>query len=479
MTSELAACPGRDTALDTAFLRQQRAFAADGPPDLAIRLDRIDRLTTLTERHERDIALAIAADFGSRSHHETVLAEIVVTLAGLRHARRRLARWMRTRRTRTAVHFWPGYARIMRQPLGVVGVVSPWNYPYQLAMCPALAALAAGNRVMLKPSEATPRFSMLLAEMVATYFAPAEMTVMVGDADVGRAFVHLPFDHLLFTGSTAAGREVAAAAARNLTPVTLELGGKSPVLVDADVDLGMVAGRLAAGKLLNAGQSCIAPDYALVPEPDVTAFCEAMRGAVVARYPTLADNADYTSIVNERQYRRLCRLLEDARARGAHVIEINPAGEPLPASRRKCPPTLLAGVDDQMAIMQEEVFGPILPIVAYRHLDEAIAYVNRRPRPLALYYFGTNVAHRDRVLRETTSGGVTVNDTLWHYVQEDLPFGGVGASGYGAYHGERGFLTFSKEKPVFVQRKISALRMLCPPYGARMEWLLTVLKRMV
>ena len=467
------------TQLEAAFAGQRRAFEADRFPVLASRLDRLRRLAELTGRHEAAVADAISHDFGHRSVHETAFAEIFVAAAAIGHARRHLHHWMRPSRAQIAFYFRPGYGRVMRQPLGVIGIISPWNYPFQLAICPAAAALAAGNRVMLKPSEQTPQFSALLATIVAEHFDAEEMIVITGDAEVGKAFARLPFDHLLFTGSTAVGREVALAAARNLTPVTLELGGKSPAIVDADARLPHVAERIVIGKLLNAGQTCIAPDYALVPHDRVPAFCDAIAAAVRSTYPTLAANPDYTSIVSERRYRRLVELVADAREKGAHVTEINPAGETLPPEERKLAPVLVVNARDDMDVMREEIFGPVLPVVGYRDLEEAIAYVNARPRPLSLYYFGETAARRDRVLGQTIAGGVTVNDTLWHYVQEDMPFGGVGASGHGVYHGEHGFRTFSKEKPVFTQRPLSALGVLQPPYGKRLERVLRLLRRFV
>jgi coniferyl-aldehyde dehydrogenase len=466
-----------ENTMQSLFDSQRRAFAADCNPDRATRLDRLDRLSRLTEKHQHDIAKAISADFGNRSLHETALAEIFVTLAGIKHARRHLAKWMRTRRVPTGAHLKPGYSRVMRQPLGVIGIVSPWNYSFQLAMCPALAALAAGNRVMIKPSEVTPRLSALLAEIVAADFAADEMTVVVGDAEAGKAFTHLPWDHLFFTGSTAVGRYVAAAAAQNLTPVTLELGGKSPAIVDAGCNADVIAPRVVSGKLFNAGQTCIAPDYMLVAEGEVDAFCAAFAKAVARGYPTLAQNPDYTSIVSERHYRRLRGLLDDAKAKGATIVEINPANESFPEAERRIAPTLILGATDDMAVMQEEIFGPLLPVVSYRGLDEAIRYVNAHPRPLALYVFTERAASRERVLQGTISGGATVNDTLFHYVAEDLPFGGVGASGYGAYHGEQGFLTFTKEKGVFFQTRFNFAYMLYPPYGRRMEQVLAWLKK--
>ena len=468
--------------LREAFDGQRAAFAADMNPSYAVRLDRLNRLYAMTERIAPEIVAAVSADFGHRPLQVTRLADVMMVLTAIKHTRRRLKAWMKTRRAPTALAFRPGHNRIAPQPLGVAGVVSPWNYPYQLAMGPALAAIAAGNRVMIKPSEATPRFAELLQRAVAASFAPDEMTVVLGDAAVGAAFVALPFDHLLFTGSTAVGRQVALAAAANLTPVTLELGGKSPAIFNADVDLAQAAPRLAMGKLFNAGQTCIAPDYVAVQRDGVDAFVVAMRRAVRAQYPTLAGNPDYTAIVSDRHLARLQGLLDDARRRGATIVPLLDAighdGQVMaPGDARKMAPMLVLNVSDDMLIMQEEIFGPLLPVMAYDTLGDVISYINRHERPLALYWFGTARADRDRVLAETISGGVTVNDCMWHFGQEELPFGGVGASGMGAYHGETGFRTFSKHKPVFHQPTISGTRLLYPPYGRTFEWMGKLLAR--
>ena len=463
--------------LHALFEAQRLAFARDSFPGRAIRLDRLARLRLLVTANEDAIAEAISADFGQRSRHETAIAETVMVLGAISHARKHLGRWMKTRRVATALHSLPGASRIMPQPLGVAGIVSPWNYPLQLALGPAVAALAAGNRVLIKPSELTPRFSALLQQLVASSFAADECAVVTGDADVGRQFVSLPFDHLLFTGSTAVGRQVAIAAAANLTPVTLELGGKSPAILDASCDVTDAAGRIAAGKLLNAGQTCIAPDYVLCPAPLVPAFVDAFTRATARMYPTLERNPDYTSIVNARHRDRLQALVEDARTKGARVVAIDPAREPEAPERRKMRPTLLLDVADGMAVMQEEIFGPVLPVVAYGSSEEAIAFVNARPRPLALYWFGKDGRRRDQVLRDTISGGVTVNDVLLHIAQENLPFGGVGASGSGAYHGDYGFRIFSMDKPVFAQSRWSGTAMLQPPYGPFAERIIRMLKR--
>jgi coniferyl-aldehyde dehydrogenase len=465
--------------LQALFALQQQAFAAQSFPSEAVRLDRLVRLKRLVEEHEHPIAEAISADFGNRSHHETVIGEVIIVLAAVAHARRHLRRWMKQRRVRTSFHSLPGSSSILPQPLGVAGIVSPWNYPLQLALVPAIAALAAGNRVMLKPSELTPRFSQLMADLVARHFSVDEFTVVTGDADTGRAFVRLPFNHLFFTGSTAVGRQVALAAAANLTPVTLELGGKSPAIVDDSADLLDTARKLAAGKLFNAGQTCIAPDYALVPAARLQDFMQAYTQAVEEMYPTLEGNADYTSIVNERHFARLQALADDARSSGAQVQIINPGGAPDDPVSRKMRPAILVGVDDSMAVMREEIFGPLLPVMGYGTMDEAIAFVNARARPLALYWFGRDRANQERVLRETVSGGVTVNDVLLHLAQENLPFGGVGDSGSGAYHGEYGFRVFSKEKPVFEQSRLSGTWLLRPPYGKLVNSLIRTIKRLL
>ncbi len=331
--------------------------------------------------------------------------------------------------------------------------------------------------MLLKPSEFTPQTSALLAKLVGAQFAVDEFAVINGGADIGSLFAELPFDHLFFTGSTAVGRKIALAAAANLTPVTLELGGKSPALVHESADIAALAPRLVAGKLLNAGQTCIAPDYVLAPAGRVDALVQAIGASVRTQYPTLARNPDYTSIVNDHHHARLTNLVDDARAKGAQVIECNPANEALGGEGRKFAPTILTGVTGDMAVMREEIFGPILPIETYTSLDDAIARINARPRPLALYLFGGDRRARMKVLERTTAGGVTLDDTLWHFCNEELPFGGVGASGMGAYHGERGFLTFTHEKPVFAQPRVALTWMLHPPYGKRFEAVLKLLKK--
>ncbi|MES2934340.1 MAG: coniferyl aldehyde dehydrogenase [Pseudomonadota bacterium] len=458
---------------------QRSAFAHDINPNKKIRKDRLQRLLAMTQAHGDAIASVISADFGNRSLHQTKLGELLVVEGAIKHAIRHLAGWMRTRRAPTGLHYWPSYNRIMRQPLGVVGVISPWNYPFQLAICPAIGAVAAGNRVILKPSELTPRFSGLLKRIVAEYFSEDEIAVVIGDAEVGKVFAALPLDHLLFTGSTQVGRLVAQAAAKNLTPTTLELGGKSPVIIDPSADIEVIAGRVAHGKLFNAGQTCVAPDYVLLHESQQTQFVAAFTQAVAKMYPHIGANPDYTSIINDRHFSRLQSLIEDAREQGASIVECNPANESLDPQQRKMMPTLVLATTGQMRVLQEEIFGPILPILTYTKVEQVVEYINLRDRPLALYWMGRDVAGRNHVLKNTLSGGVTVNDCLWHFVQEDVPVGGVGASGSGAYHGEAGFRTFSKEKAIFTVSRFNSFGLLHPPYGKLFERVVKVLGKIL
>jgi coniferyl-aldehyde dehydrogenase len=448
----------------SALLRkQQRSFAGDMLPARAVRDDRLRRLAELVDTHSESFAACIANDFGSRSPTEIRITETMMLQSSIRHARRHLKRWMKPRRAATAMAFLPGRSLMMRQPLGVVGIISPWNYPLQLALAPLIGALAAGNRALLKPSELTPRFSAELQSAVGKAFAPDEAAVVTGDSAVGKAFASLPFDHLVFTGSTSVGREVAQAAAKNLTPVTLELGGKSPAIIDTSCDMNAVMDRLAWGKLINAGQTCIAPDYVLVPRGQVDRFVLVLRASMTRLYPTFCDNPDYTSIISPRHLARLRELVADAGARGARIIDIEPTNGRESAGRQMAP-VLLLGVDDSMRVMREEIFGPVLPIVPYDSLADALAYVNQRERPLALYWFGSDRAARQQVLTGTIAGGVSINETLLHQAQEGMPFGGVGPSGQGHYHGEFGFRQFSKEKPVFLQSRFSGTGIIRPPY---------------
>jgi len=459
-------------ALNEQLQRLRAAQASEPLVAWPRRAARLHALRTLLLEHRAELAAAIHADFGQRPAEETDLLEIFPSLSAIRHALRHGRRWMKPRRKLADWLFLPARTELRPQPLGVVGIIVPWNYPLYLAVGPMVDALVAGNRVMVKMSEHTPRFSAYFAELAAHYFQPDEVAVVTGEADVGQAFSGLPFDHLLFTGSTAVGRHVMRAAAINLTPVTLELGGKSPAIIGPGARFEHAVERIVFGKLVNAGQTCIAPDYVLLPRARVADFVEA-AGRITRRLYPQAHQAQYASIVSDRQFQRLAELREDALASGARV---HPLGEtPEDPARRLLPPQLLTEVSDDMAVMREEIFGPLLPLVPYDTLDEAIAYVRARAHPLALYLFEHDQKLVDAVLAQTQAGGVSVNDTLYHIAQHGLPFGGVGASGMGGYHGEAGFRTFSHLKPVFRQARFNGAGLLNPPYGARFRRMLDLL----
>lgn len=462
-------------ALMGAFLRMKAAHRGDPMPSYEQRVASLDKLLSIVREYRKEIAEAICDDFGNRSLHETQIAEIFTLVTGIRYLKKNLSSWMRPQARHVMLPLRPGSAKVHYQPLGVVGVIAPWNYPFQLAMGPVAAALAAGNRVMLKPSEHTPRTSLLLRRVIRDAFEPEVLTVVTGGAEIGASFSGLPFDHLLFTGSTEVGRTVMRAAAENLTPVTLELGGKSPALLHDSFPVERAASRIAAGKWFNAGQTCIAPDYALVPSAKVDAFVTHVQKHVSRAYPTLVNNGDYTAIVNDKHYARVLDLVRDAEARGARKVEINPAVETLEPKQRKLAPTLLLDVRDDMRVMREEIFGPVLPVVGYDSIEEALGYIEDRPRPLALYYFDNDKDRVRRVLEQTVSGGATINDTLIQFAVDDLPFGGVGQSGLGAYHGREGFETFSHKKGVFYQSRINAAAALGAPYGTRTNKMLDLL----
>jgi len=470
MSAEIAYLQESQQQLDQLqrqFQAQRQAYAAHPMPPAEQRRQWLDSLRQLLSDERQALIDSISQDFGNRSADETLLGELMPSLHGIQHARRHLKGWMKASRRKVGLAFQPASAKVVYQPLGVVGVIVPWNYPLFLSVGPLVGALAAGNRVMLKLSESTPATGLLLKELLGRVFPEDQVCVVLGEAEIGMAFSKLPFDHLLFTGATSIGRHVMRAAAENLTPVTLELGGKSPAIVSQDVPLKDAAERIAFGKTLNAGQTCVAPDYVLVPEDRVGSFVEAYRQAVRSFYPTLVDNPDYTSIINDRQLARLNGYLSDATSKGALLIPLFDQGQ-----GRRMGHSLLLNVNDEMTLMQDEIFGPLLPIVPYKGLDEAFAYINSRPRPLALYYFGYNRSEQQRVLDETHSGGVCLNDTLLHVPQEDLPFGGIGPSGMGHYHGHEGFLTFSKAKGVLTKQRFNAARLIYPPYGKSIQKLI-------
>lgn len=454
-----------------------RAQAERAPRSYAERREDLYDLRAALKLNLPELCRAMDADFGCRSRHETLVSDGMTVLSEIDHLIAHLKKWMRPQRRWVSPLFWPGRAEVRYQALGVVGVISPWNYPVNLALVPLATALAAGNAVYLKPSEHTPRTSQALLDLLRSIYPRNRVEVALGGPEVAAAFAALPFDHLFFTGSTAVGRKVMAAAAPNLTPVTLELGGKSPVILAPGYPLARAAARIASGKFINAGQTCIAPDYLLVPRGEVEPLLEALRAEARARYPDVALGADYTRIINQAQYRRLCDWREEARAAGARVEPLLEVDPELADSQRLFVPTVVLDAPEQTRLMQEEIFGPLLPILPYDRFEDALAYVKRRDRPLALYLFDHDRGRIEQTLEHTIAGSVAINDTVIQFAQNTLPFGGVGPSGMGSYHGEAGFRTFSKEKPVFRQARWSGMGLFKPPYRAFADRLLRLLVR--
>ncbi|WP_238339551.1 coniferyl aldehyde dehydrogenase [Novosphingobium ginsenosidimutans] len=450
--------------------RQRDAFTAARPEPMSVRKDRLKRVIAMMKETGEEFARAISRDFGHRSHEQSLMTDIMPSVTAAKYCLKHMDAWAKTERRKPnfPLGLFGAKAELRYEPKGVVGVVSPWNFPVGLTIGPVAQAFAAGNRVMIKPSEFTEDTSEMMKEVFARYFAEEELAVFTGGPDVGQAFCGLPFDHLLFTGATAVGKHVLRAAADNLVPVTLELGGKSPTILGRSANIERAGERIAMGKMLNAGQICLAPDYMIVPQELEERAIGAVSNAVSAMYPTLLNNEDYTSVVNARHRDRIQGLIDDAKAKGAEAIEINPGNEDFSASNgHKMPLTILRNVDDDMKVMQDEIFGPVLPIKTYKAIDEAIDYINAHDRPLGLYYFGEDARERERVLTRTISGGVTVNDVVMHVSIDDLPFGGVGPSGMGSYHGPEGFKTFSHARSVYTQPKFDLAKLagLKPPYG--------------
>ena len=472
MDQMVGTVPDAASALRAQLEAQRAEFDAALRPTAAQRQARLRRLEQLVRQHQEAIVDAIGADFGNRSRVETLTSEILPTLGAAAYARRHVASWMRPERRAVSMNFKPASNRVEYQPLGVVGVVSPWNYPIFLTLGPLVDILAAGNRAMIKPSELTPATGALLARMLGEAFAPEEVAVIQGDVSVGRAFATLPFDHLIFTGSTSIGREVMRAAADNLVPVTLELGGKSPVIVAEDYFAAKAARSVAVGKFFNAGQTCIAPDYALVPAAQAEGFAHDVLATAESMYPTLSGNPDYTAIISDRHHQRLGELVAEAEAAGATVLrhKDTPRG-----NIRQFAPTVVLDPPLDGRLMQDEIFGPVLPVVRTSGTDEAIAFVNKRPRPLALYAYTEDTATERKILDRTISGGVTINSTIVHVGQDDLPFGGVGPSGMGAYHGYAGFKQFSHARGVHKAGFFSGFEYLRPPHGPKARFMLRAL----
>ncbi len=450
--------------LDRIFEAQQAAFRRNLMPGAPERIRHLQLLKQSLIKNQEKLIATINDDFSCRSRDETLLAEILPSVEGIRYAARRVKKWMKPARRNVGLLFMPARARVIYQPLGVVGIITPWNYPLYLAVGPLTSALAAGNRVIIKMSRNTPRTGLALKTIIHEFFEEDHVAVITGEDGLGSAFSHKPWDHLVFTGSTAVGRRVMKAASDNLTPVLLELGGKSPAIISATVPMQDAAERIAFGKLFNVGQTCVAPDYVLCPKDRVDEFAAGFKNSVAQMYPSMDGNPQYTSIINEQEFARLKGLVDDARSKGARVIPVNPAGESF-SGGRKMPIQVLLDVTEDMQVMEQEIFGPILPVVAYDTLKDAVMYVNSRPRPLALYFFDYQRENIDYVMNNTHSGGALINDTLVHVAQDDLPFGGSGESGMGRYHGKEGFLALSNAKGVLFKPRFNSGKLVYPPYG--------------
>ena len=462
--------------LHTIFQIQRAAYDAAPFAEWDERRNRLERLRCLLADNEAAIETAIDTDFAGRPRIETQIAEIFPSLSEIRGAIKHGRRWMKPRSAGVSKWFLPARANVVPRPLGVVGIIVPWNYPLFLAVSPLVAALVAGNRAMVKMSEFTPAFSELFQRLIAGAFRSNEVAVITGGADVAAQFSALPFDHLLFTGSTGVGRKVMGAASQNLTPVTLELGGKSPVVIAPDYPIEQAVQRVLAGKLLNAGQTCIAPDYALVPRAQVAAFVESAKRQAQRMYPAGLDDSDYCSIVNARQYQRLAGYVEQARSAGATIAPLFNGAERNDGKHRLAP-AIVINPPAELDIMRQEIFGPLLPVLPYDDVKDAMVFINAQPRPLAMYWFDNDGKRAESALKSTHAGGVCFNETLLHVAQEDLPFGGVGPSGMGHYHGRWGFDTFSKLTPVFRQSRLNAMKLFLPPYKPYVERMLRLMKR--
>ncbi len=454
---------------------QREAYLQEGVVSAETRIDRLQRGIDVLIKYSDKATEALNADFTCRPREITLLTDVGAGIAPMKHALKHVRKWMRPekRPTMFPLNLFGGRSRVEYQPLGVVGIIAPWNFPVNMVFSPLAGVLAAGNRAMVKPSEFTPATSELIGEMIAEAYDPKEVALFDGGPEVGQAFSGLPFDHMIFTGATSIARHILAAASRNLVPVTLELGGKSPVVISRSADIEKSLARIMVGKTMNAGQICLAPDYLLVPEEKLPEVISAAQNAVKSMYPTILANPQYTSVVNERHYQRLTSYVQEAQERGQKVIPINPANEDFSTQQGtlKIPPTLIPEPADDLKVMEEEIFGPLLPIRTYQNFEETIDYINSKPRPLAAYYFGEDSAEEEAFTSRTTSGGVCINDVIMHVMQEELPFGGVGPSGMGAYHGFKGFQTFSHAKSIYKQASVNIAKLggMLPPYGKATE----------
>ncbi len=469
--------------IGAALDKQRQAFTAEGAVSAETRIDRIDRAINLIYDNQDKIAEALCADFGHRSSHQTRMSDIYATLEGLKHNRKQLRKWMRTEKRKAPfpMNLLGGRARVEYQPKGVIGIIGTWNFPVNTVFSPLAGVFAAGNRAMIKFSEITPATGELLEKLIGQYFSEDELIGFNGGPDIGATFAAQPFDHIIFTGATSIARHILHAAADHLVPVTLELGGKSPVVVSRSADLKETAARIIAGKSLNVGQVCLSPDYLLVPSESREQLVQYLSEEIASLFPSMLNNPDYTSVVNERHYQRLQSYLSDAREKGADIREQNPAGEDFSAQNgtHKIPFTFVVEPSDDLTVMQEELFGPLLCIKSYDKFEDCIDYINAKPRPLALYYFGADQGEQQQLLDRTLSGAMTINDVIFHVSCEDLPFGGIGPSGMGNYHGFDGFKTFSHARAVYKQSKVNFQRLggMLPPYGEKADRTLNAMIR--
>ncbi|MFL2825175.1 MAG: coniferyl aldehyde dehydrogenase [Alphaproteobacteria bacterium] len=458
--------------LNKVLEKQKKAHLRDGALSVETRKEWIDRCIALLIKYQNEIVEAISKDFGHRSTESSLLADVAGSIGSLKSAKENIKKWVKPEKrkvTPAILGLLGAKLRVEYQPLGTVGVISPWNFPVTLTFGPLGSIFAAGNRAMIKPSEFTPETSKLMKVMFEEAFKEEEVAVFTGGPDLGEAFSSLPFDHLLFTGATSIAKHVMRAASENLVPVTLELGGKSPVIISKNTNFDMSVKRVMAGKTMNAGQICLAPDYVFIPKDKKEEFISQSKKTVTEMYPSLKDNPDYTSVINQRHYDRLQGYVDEAKEKGFEVIEINPSNEDFSQqAHHKIPPTLIVDPDDNLSVMKEEIFGPILSVKTYEDIEDTVDYINSNDRPLGLYYFGDDKKEMQNVLENTTSGGVTINDVVFHVGQDNAPFGGVGPSGTGSYHGIEGFKNFSHTKTIYTQSSFDGLfGLFRPPFGAK------------
>jgi len=453
--------------LNSSLASQKQYFSNNIYPAYQERVNDLKSLKTLLLENQNEFIKALSLDFGHRSIDDTKIGDILTTVSGINYTLKRMKRWMKPQRKHIGLLFQPAKGEVISQPKGVIGIVTPWNYPLFLSLGPLTAALAAGNVAMIKMSEYSPHTSRLLAKLLGEIFPAEKVAIVAGDVNIATRFSSLPFDHLFFTGSTAVGKLVMKSAAENLVPVTLELGGKSPAIIDDSINIDTVVSRLILGKTLNSGQTCVAPDYIFCPRTKCDELIKEISKRYKRMYPSLCNNDDCTSIINDEQFNRLTHLLSDAKSKGAQVISCldNTADIAKQSPSRKLPLTLVYDVQDDMQVMQQEIFGPILPIIIYDEIGEVFDYINSRPRPLALYIYSFNQEFQQQFLLKTHAGGVCINEATFHVANDDLPFGGIGASGMGQYHGKEGFKTFSHQKSVLTRGRINLTPLLFPPFN--------------